>query len=36
MLITDTFSLQVLSVAVYNHYKRIYNANVQKELVSVL
>lgn len=36
MLIADTFSLQVLSVAVYNHYKRIYNANVQKELVSVL
>jgi ATP-dependent Clp protease ATP-binding subunit ClpX len=28
------FILQVLAVAVYNHYKRIYHASLQKGLVS--
>jgi len=30
------FLLKVLSVAVYNHYKRIYHATLQKGLVLLL
>lgn len=29
------FILQVLAVAVYNHYKRIYHASLQKGLVFI-